>query len=194
VSSSLDESKSPATNNYHLLHHHVHDLSFSITILIVHVLRHLSPLCLMILHALQSLFLSLPPIVMLLLILSGSLLWVRRLLLLSVTILGILSLTLLLFRSCASGSIRSRPALMALLSAINHVSLPMVFSSSCSSPTFSTIASHLQTARVATLAASSTTSSSLSTTTTLSTPTIASSIGILPTRRSTHRNCLGDLC
>jgi hypothetical protein len=52
-----------------------------------------SHLCLMSLHAPSSPFLSLPPIAMLF-ILSGSLLWPRRLLLLSVPTLGILSLAL----------------------------------------------------------------------------------------------------
>jgi hypothetical protein len=57
-----------------LLHHHLHILPFSITILIVRVLHHLLPLlplCLMRLHASLSPFMSLPPIEMLLLILSG---------------------------------------------------------------------------------------------------------------------------
>jgi hypothetical protein len=81
-------------------------------------------------HALQSFFLSLPPIEMMSLILNGRLLWLR-LLHLSVPALGILFLALLqLFRSRASGSTRSKPTLMVPLSALKCVLLPVVSSSS----------------------------------------------------------------
>jgi hypothetical protein len=114
-------------------HHYHHVLPFYITILVVHVLHNLPPLlpsCMISLHALQFVFLSLPPIEMLLLILSGNLLWLRRLLLLTVLALGILfSALLLLFQSRASGTTRSRLALMVLLSALKRILFLMVFSS-----------------------------------------------------------------
>src|SRR5207244_11603398 len=64
-------------------------------------------------------------------ILSGNSLWLRRLLLLSALALGILFLfLLLLLPSRASGSTKSRPALMAPLSAIKRVLLHVGFSRS----------------------------------------------------------------
>jgi hypothetical protein len=115
------------------LHYYHHILPFYITILVVHILHHLLPLSPSVLDeptcSAKSAFLSLPPIEMLLM--SGSLLWLRRLLLLSIPTLGILfHALLLLFQSRASGSTRSILALMVLLSTLKRILLLVVFSSS----------------------------------------------------------------
>jgi hypothetical protein len=119
---------SPRPPVHHLFLHHFHVLPFSITTLVVRVLHHLSPLpdelsCSVISFSKPAIYRDVAHP-------ERQFAMAEEIVALEHTgTFGILSLALLHFRSRASGSIRSRLALMALLSSIRRVLLPVVFSS-----------------------------------------------------------------